>query len=122
MSNAKFPFRLFTKILSRLAGPPLSETNAIAVLLNHNVTVGLGVPDVSQVRHLRFDLAWAGLEASGKILKSDVVALGSVNIEKLLGVKTHNADLVATRGGTVFDFEGKIIAITSPVRERVDLL
>jgi hypothetical protein len=48
-----------------------------------------------------------------------VLALASSNLETLLGVKKSNADLVATRGGD--DFEGKVVAIISPLSESVNL-
>jgi len=83
--------------------------------------VAIGVPDISQVRHLRFDLAWAALEAGGEISRASAIALGSTNLEKLLGVKEHSADLVATKGGTVFDYSGKIIGIASAKRACVDI-
>lgn len=50
------------------------------------------------------------------------MALASVNLETLLGVKTDNTDLVATRGGSILSFEGKVVSIISPSRGVVDLL
>lgn len=44
--------------LRRLPGPPLSETNAIAILLAHNVTVGVGVEEAWMARNTRLDIAW----------------------------------------------------------------
>lgn len=49
------------------------------------------------------------------------MALASVNLEDLLGIKAENNDLVATRGGSLLDFEGKVIGIISPGRGVVDL-
>jgi hypothetical protein len=48
----------------------------------------------------------------------------SSNIDKLLGVsaKPEDADLVATRGGDLLSFEGKVVAVISPRREIVDLI
>jgi hypothetical protein len=71
------------------------------------------------VRNTRFDVAWAGLESNGALGKAEVLALASSNLETLLGVKKSNADLVATRGGD--DFEGKVVAIISPLSESVNL-
>ncbi|KAL1952082.1 hypothetical protein VTO73DRAFT_1231 [Trametes versicolor] len=105
-----------------LPGPPLSETNAIAVLLAHNVTVGVGVEEAWMARNTRLDIAWAALESGGEIRKADALALASVNVEKLLGVKTDGlqADLVATRGGDLLEFS-KVVGVMSPRRGVVDL-
>ena len=66
----------------------------------------------------------AALESDGRISKEQALALASVNLEKLLGVKPSgsSSDLVATRGGTVLDFEAKVIGIISPRRGLVDLI
>ena len=52
------------------------------------------------------------------------MAIGSTNIEKLLGgkVETEDREFVATEGGDLFDFESKVRAIISPRRALVDLL
>ncbi|KAJ7793926.1 hypothetical protein B0H14DRAFT_2392986 [Mycena olivaceomarginata] len=102
-----------------LPGPPLTQASAIAALVVHNVTVGIAVGQPSSVRNTRFDVAWAGLESNGALGKAEVLALASSNLETLLGVKKSNADLVATRGGD--DFEGKVVAIISPLSESVNL-
>lgn len=44
-----------------LPGPPLSKKNAVAHLVAHNVTVGLGTEEAWNARNLRFDIAWVGL-------------------------------------------------------------
>ncbi len=40
-----------------------------------------------------------------------MLALGSANIEVLLGVEDDASDLVATRSGSLLDFEAKVAAI-----------
>ncbi|KAI0746218.1 composite domain of metallo-dependent hydrolase [Daedaleopsis nitida] len=106
-----------------LPGPPLSEKSAVSVLLDHNVTVGLGILESWDARNARFDAAWAALEANGELSKADALALVSSNIEKLLGVKTDSlqADLVATRGGDLMEFS-KVVGVISPRRGVVDIL
>ena len=42
----------------RLAGPPLTEKSAIAELLLHNVTIGIGILESWSARNTRFDCAW----------------------------------------------------------------
>ena len=41
-----------------LPGPPLSAQSQIAVLLKHNVTVGIGTALPEQAMNTRFDAAW----------------------------------------------------------------
>ncbi|KAJ7098293.1 carbohydrate esterase family 9 protein [Mycena epipterygia] len=103
-----------------LAGPPLTQSSAIAMLVAHNVTVGIKVADPSGVRNSRFDAAWAALESNGALGKAESLALVTTNLETLLGVKSSNSDLVATKGGS--DFEGKVVAIISPRQGSVDLV
>jgi hypothetical protein len=53
------------------------------------------------------------------------LALGSTNLEKLLGVDVtaqSNFDLVATENGDLLDFESKVVAVLSSRRGAVDLL
>ncbi|TDL19418.1 carbohydrate esterase family 9 protein [Rickenella mellea] len=116
-----------------LPGPPLSPKSAIAHLLSHNVTVGVGVMGVSgsteistwSVRNTRFDIAWAIIEAGGSISTNQALGLASANVEMLLGVKRDVAmesDLVASKGGNLLDFESKVLGIISPRRSQVELL
>ncbi len=48
--------------------------------------------------------------------------MASTNLEKLLGLKNKNTDLVAVAHGDFLSFEGKPIAIISESRNTVDLL
>ncbi|KAF9566706.1 carbohydrate esterase family 9 protein [Agrocybe pediades] len=105
-----------------LPGPPLSEETSFTILKEHNVTVGLGVEEQWSSRNVRFDAAWAALEANGKISRSEAIALASTNLEHLLGVKNPNLDLVAVKRGTLLDFEGQVTGIISPQRGTVELL
>ena len=60
---------------------------------------------------------------AGNLSPEEALALGSVNVEKLLGISGDNyGDLVATRGGSLLDFTGKVIAVISPRRGLVDVL
>lgn len=65
------------------------------------------------------------MEAGGLISKEQAIALGSTNVEKLLGgkVEAENVhEMVVTEGGDLMDFESKVIAVISPRRRAVDLL
>ncbi|KAI0374139.1 composite domain of metallo-dependent hydrolase [Pilatotrama ljubarskyi] len=120
-----------------LPGPPLSADSLIGHLIKRNVTVGLaprGISAVSHpgnadmaswsVRNLRFDAGEAMLDAGpGVLSKADAFDLVSVNVEKLLGldVDPEERDLVATVGGDLLDFEGKVVAVISPRQEAVDI-
>ncbi|KAJ7698627.1 carbohydrate esterase family 9 protein [Mycena rosella] len=103
-----------------LAGPPLTQSSAIAKFVANNVTVGIKVTDPSEVRNTRFDMAWAALESNGALGKAEALALVSTNLEKLLGVEDGSGDLVATKGGS--GFEGKVVAIILPGHGFVDLV
>ncbi|KAJ3740867.1 hypothetical protein DFH05DRAFT_1528666 [Lentinula detonsa] len=104
-------------------GPPLTQHSAISTLLAHNVTVGVGVESDGAwaVRHTRTEVSWAALEAG--ISKAEAIALTSSNLEKLLGLTsgTVSSNLVATTGGTILDFESKVVAILSSKRGVVDI-
>ncbi|KAI0355579.1 hypothetical protein OH77DRAFT_1424515 [Trametes cingulata] len=120
-----------------LPGPPLSADSLIGHLIKHNVTVGLGPYGISALNHpgsadmaswsdrnLRFDAGQAMLDAGpGVLSKAEAFDLASVNVEKLLGLKIDpkERDLVATVGGDLLDFEGKVVAVISPRQEAVDI-
>lgn len=65
----------------------------------------------------------ASLEAGGEISKAGAIALASSNLEILLGLAsgTVSSNLIATTGGTVLDFESKVVAVASAKRGVVDL-
>ncbi|KXN85384.1 hypothetical protein AN958_11484 [Leucoagaricus sp. SymC.cos] len=97
-------------------GPPITKDTALSILLKHGVIVGIGSEHVWSTRNLPFELAWAAIEAGGEITKEEAFGMGSVNIEKLLGVdrSPSRMDLVATRGGDLLDFGSEVIAVISP--------
>ncbi|CAK5272162.1 unnamed protein product [Mycena citricolor] len=103
-----------------LAGPPLTHRSAIATLVSHNVTVGISTLEPALARGIPFDVYWAGIEADGLLSKAETLALGSSNLETLLGVTEASTDLVARKGGD--DYEGKVVAIISARTSTVDLV
>ncbi|KAJ3936108.1 MAG: carbohydrate esterase family 9 protein [Lentinula lateritia] len=119
------PFPSFWDMRRILPGPPLTQYNAISTLLANNVTVGVGVESDGAwaVRHTRFDVSWAAIEAGGDISREEAIALASSNLEKLLGLAsgTVSSSLVATAGGTILDFESKVVAVASAKRGVLDL-
>jgi len=58
----------------------------------------------------------AALESDGGLSHSDAIALASANLEKLLGVKNTNTDLVATRQGSLLSFEGSVVGVISSTK------
>ncbi|KAF9233435.1 hypothetical protein BU15DRAFT_53885 [Melanogaster broomeanus] len=115
-----------------LHGPPVTEQSLITTLFANGVTVGIGHQSVGEVemetagwaaRNLRWDAAWASIDSHGLISTADALTMATTNVEKLLGVtrKALDCDMVATKGGELLSFEGKVVAITSPRRGVVDL-
>ena len=45
-------------VLSSMPGPPLTEKSSILELVEHGVSVGLGVTQNWAAQNTRFDLAW----------------------------------------------------------------
>ncbi|KAJ7054512.1 carbohydrate esterase family 9 protein [Mycena amicta] len=108
-------------------GPPLTADSAIAKLVKSNVTVGITASSPSDVRNTRFDVVWVCgsfpfAKSNGLLGKAETLALGSSNVETLLGVKgsNGNTDLVATRGGS--DLQGKVVAVISSRSGIVNIL
>lgn len=58
------------------------------------------------------------------VSRKQALALVTTNLEALLGVEVsgNDADMVAYRGGDVFDLSSKVAAVVSPRRSSVDLL
>lgn len=81
------------------------------------------IAEIWDARNLPFDVAWASLDVNGTLDKKEAIALGSLNVEKLLGaeVEAQDADLVAREGGGSL-FENKVVGILSPRRGLVDIL
>ncbi|KAJ2931515.1 hypothetical protein H1R20_g5580, partial [Candolleomyces eurysporus] len=92
-----------------LPGPPLTNQSSIMALHAANVVVGIGCQEIWDARNLPFDVAWAAIEAGGRLSREDAIAIGSWNIERLLGVDrdADSIELVATRGGDLLDFHSK---------------
>ncbi|ELU40945.1 amidohydrolase [Rhizoctonia solani AG-1 IA] len=95
----------------------------ITKLLKANVTVGLGVVEAWEARNTRFDIGWAALESDGDINKQDALALGTTNLQKLLGLEGSEllGDLIAYHGGDCFDLASRPVAVVSAARGTVDL-
>ncbi|KAF8806405.1 carbohydrate esterase family 9 protein [Phlegmacium glaucopus] len=106
-----------------LPGPPITKNSAIIELVTNKVVVGIGCEGIWSARNLPFDIAWAAIEAGGRISKEEAFALGSLNIEKLLGVEVpeDQVDLVATRGDDLLGFGSRVLAVISPREQAVHL-
>ncbi|KAF9241518.1 carbohydrate esterase family 9 protein [Melanogaster broomeanus] len=123
--NPARPFPSSWEAQRILPGPPLTEETAISKLVAHGVTVAIGIIESWDARNLRFDLAWAALEAGGKISRAQAIKMASVNLEKLLTGSAQSgeiSDLIALEGGSIFDLDSKVVAIVSPRQHSVSLL
>ncbi|KAI9064852.1 composite domain of metallo-dependent hydrolase [Trametes sanguinea] len=108
-----------------LPGPPLTNGTALATLLKHGVTVGLGTWEAGHVLATRFEVGLAILESNNWINKRQAYQLVSTNLDKLLDLEGwigDFGDLVAYEGGSALDFTSKPVAIASPARELVEIL
>jgi hypothetical protein len=64
----------------------------------------------------------AAIEVFGEISEAQALAIGSANLEKMLGVEEVNSDLVATQAGSLLDASSRVVAIISSRKEIVDVL
>ncbi|KAK2466065.1 hypothetical protein APHAL10511_001707 [Amanita phalloides] len=118
------PVRPYPAVWDRrriLPGPPLSNDTALVTLLEHGVTVGLGVRDAHDARNTKFTVEWAMLESNGRIEETDAVSLVTTNLEQLLGIRGIDEDLVAYEGGGMFEGASKVVGVICPGRMQVDL-
>jgi hypothetical protein len=72
----------------------------------------------------RNSLCQAAIEAGGNISKEQAFAIGSVNLQKLLGAEVNGEemDLVATRGGDLLELSSKVVAVISPLANLVNFV
>ncbi|KAI0776137.1 composite domain of metallo-dependent hydrolase [Trametes elegans] len=108
-----------------MPGPPLANNTALATLLKHGVTVGLGTWEANHVPNIRFDIGWAILESNNWINKRQAFELVTTNLEKLLDLEGwigDMGDMVAYEGGSALDFSSKPVAVASPAGGLVELL
>ncbi|KAF9006870.1 hypothetical protein BDZ89DRAFT_965784 [Hymenopellis radicata] len=68
-------------------------------------------PLQSFARNARFHAAWAALEMDGEMSSADTMALASINVASLLCLDVEEFDLVATKGGTLLEFESKVVGV-----------
>ncbi|TFK72449.1 hypothetical protein BDN72DRAFT_836217 [Pluteus cervinus] len=101
-----------------LAGPPLTQKSNVKTLLDAGVNVAIGVVDEFAARNTRFELGWLSLD--GGLSTAQTLGLATVNLERALGVQGNPADFVAYRGGSVFDFESKVVSVLS-LRKRTSV-
>ncbi|KAG2337258.1 hypothetical protein BDR05DRAFT_970469 [Suillus weaverae] len=105
-----------------LAGPPITQESLVTALFKAGVNVAIGVVDEHNVRHTRFEVGWSLLTSNGTIDRTTALALATTNLEKALGVQREMPqDLVAYRGGDVFEFEAKVVGVISETLGRTDL-
>ncbi|KAG6845273.1 hypothetical protein H0H87_011682 [Tephrocybe sp. NHM501043] len=98
-----------------LPGPPLSRHSTLTTLLAEGVNVAIGVRDDFDAHNARFNLAWAALDSSGTISKAKALQVATTHLDRALGANRVR-DVVAYRGGSIFDFESRDEAYTSSVK------
>lgn len=105
-----------------LAGPPITQESLVSALLKAGVNVAIGVVDEYNARNTRFEAGWFLLTSDGFIDRTTALELTTTNLEKALGVQREMPqDLVAYRGGDVFEFEAKVVGVISETLGRTDL-
>ncbi|KAG1735265.1 uncharacterized protein EDB91DRAFT_1250481 [Suillus paluster] len=105
-----------------LAGPPITQENLVTALLKAGVNVAIGVVDEHDARNTRFEVGWSLLTSNGAIDRTTALALATTNLEKALGIRREMPqDLVAYRGGDVFEFEAKVVGVISETLGWTDL-
>lgn len=118
------PFPQFWDSRRILPGPPLSNHTLPAYLASRGVTVGLGIHEECDARLTRFEAAWAFTAAPHVFSKKQAVDLVSGNLQKLLGLDTHNkaADTgFVAYEGDFFSFQGRVRAARAPGAEHMHL-
>ncbi|KAL1699202.1 hypothetical protein EV121DRAFT_216700 [Schizophyllum commune] len=104
-----------------IPGPPLTTETGVGILLQHGVTVGLGVREAWSVRNTRFEVAQV-LHETEDLDEKTARKLVTTNMATLLGIRqTEKPDLVAYRSGGMFQLESKVVGVLSPQRGFVDL-
>ncbi|KAG2121914.1 hypothetical protein DEU56DRAFT_89089 [Suillus clintonianus] len=105
-----------------LAGPPITQESLVTALLKAGVNVAIGVNDEYNARNTRFEVGSSLLMSNGVIDRTTALALATTNLEKALGVQREMPqNLVAYRGGDVFEFEAKVVGVLSETLGRTDL-
>lgn len=61
------------------------------------------------------------LDSGGAIGMDEALSMASFNVERLLGIENDgtDADIVATEGGELLSFEGKVVGVISSRRGNV---
>ncbi|KAL0056647.1 hypothetical protein AAF712_016747 [Marasmius tenuissimus] len=120
------PFPASWQQLRILPGPPLSDKTAVETLIQHNITVAISSAATEEswaTRNLRWDAGWVALDSQDRISTADALELASTKVEELVGLEVDDddRDLVATKGGELLEFEGKVTAVISNKRGVVDI-
>ncbi|KAG6835004.1 hypothetical protein H0H93_005679, partial [Arthromyces matolae] len=103
-----------------LPGPPLSRDSTLTALLAKNVNVAIGIRDEFDAHNARFNLAWVALESNGTISRAKALQIATTHLDHALGLE-RSRDIVAYRGGTLFDFESRVAGVISTQRGIVEI-
>jgi len=106
-----------------IPGPPLTPQDFVSYLISQDVEVGImpqGVGDASidawAVQNLRFDAGWIHKISNGRVSKVQAFEIASTNVDYLLGLDDDGREVdpgavIATKGGDLLGFEGKVVAV-----------
>ncbi|KAJ1304899.1 hypothetical protein OPQ81_006033 [Rhizoctonia solani] len=120
------PIPQFWDQVRYVPGPPLSQRTALQILQKAGVVVGLGTSSVVvtqawDVPNTRFNLGWAIADSNGTLSTLEALALATTNLKKLYRLPDLDTDLVAYRGGDMFGYSSKPVAVLSAERGHMDL-
>jgi hypothetical protein len=90
-----------------LTGAPLTNGTAVDALFDAGVKVGIGIDEDWRVREMGIDAAIVHRNGGGRISKKEALAMVSVNLYEMLGVKMEGDFLV---------FEGSPVDVSGRVR------
>lgn len=84
----------------------------------------LGELHLSQFLHSRLTYIQAAIDAGGGLTREEAFAIGSTNLETLLGVERDPelVELVVTQGGDLLDSHSKVVAVISPQSKGIYLM
>ncbi|CAK5281395.1 unnamed protein product [Mycena citricolor] len=115
------PFPAMFEMRRSIPGPPLTQDSSFTILLKHGVNVGIGIEQVYLARSARFDMSMTQVNSAGVIDRATALAMASTNVDRALGLEAERRteELVAYRGGGLFDMASKVVAVVSERRGAV---
>ncbi|CAK5281076.1 unnamed protein product [Mycena citricolor] len=114
------PFPATFEMRRSIPGSPLTQDLSFTILLKHGFNVGIGIEQVYLAHSARFDMSMTQVKSAGVIDRATTHAMASTNIDRVLRLDSRTEELVAYRGGGVFDMASKVVAVVSERRGTVE--